>query len=293
MQKWKIGDVTVTKIVEIETCGGASWILPDATPEACRNIEWLKPEFMNEQGELKFSVHALVIEAGEKIIVVDTCVGNEKERLPYKDWHLLQTAFLEDFTKAGFDPSAVDYVLCTHLHVDHVGWNTMLVDGEWVPTFPNARYLIAKDEYDHFSRTDIAEFNQRVFNDSVAPVYSAGLMDLVETDHQVCEEVALIPTVGHTPGHVSIRIRSGAEQALITGDFVHHPCQMARLDWGSSADIDAAGADTTRRRVFDEYADTPTLIIGTHFAGATAGHIIRVDDAYRLKPWVEHEESID
>jgi len=181
MQKWRIGDVTITKIVELESCGGAAWILPDAVPEACRDISWLKPDFMDEMGELKFSVHALVIETRNQLIVVDTCVGNEKERMPYKDWHHLQTTFLADFTAAGFDPAAVDCVLCTHLHVDHVGWNTMLVDGKWVPTFPNARYLIAKDEYDYFKRTDIAEFNQRVFNDSVAPIFDAGLMDLVET----------------------------------------------------------------------------------------------------------------
>ncbi len=285
MQKWRIGDVTVTKIVEMETCGGASWILPDASPQACREISWLYPEFMDEEGELRFSIHALVIEAGDKTIVVDTCVGNEKERMPYKDWHQLQTAFLDDFAAAGFNLAGVDCVLCTHLHVDHVGWNTMLVDGEWVPTFPNARYLIAKDEFDHFSRTDIEEFNQRVFNDSVAPIARAGVMDLVETDYQVCDEVALVPTLGHTPGHVSIRIRSGGEQGLITGDFVHHPCQMARLDWGSAADLDAKRADATRRRVFAEYADTPTLIIGTHFAGATAGHIVRDGDVYRLQPY--------
>jgi glyoxylase-like metal-dependent hydrolase (beta-lactamase superfamily II) len=166
-----------------------------------------------------------------------------------------------------------------------VGWNTMLVDGKWVPTFPNARYLIAKDEYDYFKRTDIAEFNQRVFNDSVAPIFNAGLMDLVETDHHVCNEVSLVPTLGHTPGHVSIQISSQSAQGLITGDFVHHPCQMARLDWGSTADLDADAADDTRRRVFADCAETPTLVIGTHFAGATAGHIVCDGDAYRLIPF--------
>ena len=283
MRKWQIGEVTVTKIVEMETTGGASWILPDASPAECRDIEWLKPNFMDEEGELKFSVHALVVQTPSCTIVVDTCVGNDKERKPFRDWHQLQTSFLEDFAGAGFDRDTVDHVLCTHLHVDHVGWNTMWVDGVWVPTFSNASYLVAQDEYDHFSRTDIEEINQRVFNDSVAPVYAAGLMQLVATDHQVCPEVDLVPTLGHTPGHVSVRIRSGGEQALITGDFVHHPCQMARLDWGSSADLDAAAADATRRRVFAEYAETPTLIIGTHFAGVTAGHIVRDGDAYRLQ----------
>ena len=110
-------------------------------------------------------------------------------------------------------------------------------------------------------------------------------MDLVETDHRVCSEVALVPTLGHTPGHVSIQINSRSEQGLITGDFVHHPCQMARLEWGSTADVDAGKADETRRRVFADYAETPTLIIGTHFAGATAGHIVCDGNAYRLIPF--------
>ncbi|MFT4823344.1 MAG: glyoxylase-like metal-dependent hydrolase (beta-lactamase superfamily II) [Halioglobus sp.] len=282
MQKWQVGDVTITKIVEMETVGGAAWILPDALPEVVRDIDWLKPDFMTEEGELKFSVHALVIDVPGRRIVVDTCVGNEKERMPYRDWHMLQTTFLTDFRAAGFEPESVDNVLCTHLHVDHVGWNTMLVDGEWLPTFPSARYLIARDEFKYWQQQSDVKIQQSVFADSVAPVFEAGLMDLVDTDHQICSEVDLVPTLGHTPGHVSVRIRSKGEQAIITGDFVHHPCQMARLDWGSAADLDGAEADATRRRVFESYADTPTLIIGTHFAGATAGTIVRDGDAYRL-----------
>jgi glyoxylase-like metal-dependent hydrolase (beta-lactamase superfamily II) len=282
MRKWQIGDVTITKIVEMETVGGAQWILPDAAPEAVRDIQWLIPEFMDEQGQLKFSVHALVIETPERRIVVDTCVGNEKERMPYRDWHQLQTSFLSDFEDAGFARDSIDNVLCTHLHVDHVGWNTMLVDGAWVPTFPNARYLLARDEFEYWRGAKDEAFQQTVFADSVAPVYEAGLVDLVDTDHHICDEVDLVPTLGHTPGHVSIRIRSRGEQALITGDFIHHPCQMARLGWGSSADVDAAAADATRRRVFAELAGTPTLVIGTHFAGCTAGRIVRDGDAYRL-----------
>ncbi len=283
MRKWQVGDVTITKIVEMETVGGAAWILPDALPEAVRGIEWLKPNFMDDDGELKFSVHALVIDTPDRRIVVDTCVGNEKERMPYRDWHQLQTSFLQDFIAGGFSRSSVDNVLCTHLHVDHVGWNTMLVDGEWVPTFPEARYLIARDEYEYWRDQGETKIQQTVFADSVAPVFAAGLMDLVECDHQICAEVDLVPTLGHTPGHVSVRIRSGGEQALITGDFIHHPCQMAQLDWGSAADLNSVEADATRRRVFAEYADSPTLIIGTHFAGCTAGRIVRDGNAYRLQ----------
>ena len=283
MRKWQVGDVTVTKIVELETIGGASWILPDATPEAVRDMEWLKPEFMDDEGELKFSVHALVVEAPGQRIVVDTCVGNEKKRMPYRDWHLLQTSFLADFSAAGFDPDSIDKVLCTHLHVDHVGWNTMLVDGKWVPTFPRARYLLARDEFEFWRDQDGQELQRQVFADSVAPVFEAGLVDLVDTDHSICDEVDLVPTLGHTPGHVSVRIRSRGQQALITGDFIHHPCQMARPDWGSAADLDSAAANATRRRVFDECAGTPTLVIGTHFAGATAGRVVRDGNAYRLE----------
>lgn len=283
MRKWQVGDVTVTKIVELESVGDATWILPDAVPEAVREIEWLKPEFMDEAGELKFSIHALVIDTPEHRLLVDTCVGNEKERIPYSDWHQLQTSFLEDFEAAGFTRDSVDTVLCTHLHADHVGWNTVLEQDHWVPTFMQARYLIARDEFEFWRDQKKMELQRIVFADSVQPVLDAGLLDLVDTDHRICEEVDLVPTLGHTVGHVSVRIRSQGEQALITGDFVHHPCQMARPGWGSSADQDVAAADATRRRVFEEHAGTPTLIIGTHFAGATAGRIVRHGDAYRLE----------
>jgi glyoxylase-like metal-dependent hydrolase (beta-lactamase superfamily II) len=280
-QRWTIGDVTVTRVVEMETESGGEWILPDARPEAVQAIDWLVPQFANAEGKLRFSIHALVVETPSLTIVVDTCVGNDKERMPYRLWHQLQTDFLQDFAAAGFDRERVDVVLCTHLHVDHVGWNTMRVDDSWVPTFLNARYLMARDEYEHWSKDD-EEFQQTIMGDSVVPVFEAGLVDLVDTTHQVCEEVDLVPTLGHTPGHVSVRIRSGGEQALITGDFVHHPCQMARLHWASSADVDQAEAEATRRRVFAQHADTPTLIIGTHFAGPTAGRVVRDGEAYRL-----------
>ena len=280
-QSWKIGDVTVTKVVEMETVGGGEWILPDAKPEAVQEIDWLVPQFADEQGKLRFSIHALVVETPRLTIVVDTCVGNDKERMPYRLWHQLQNDFLGDLAAAGFDRMKVDVVLCTHLHVDHVGWNTMLVEDTWVPTFPNARYLLAREEFEHWANDD-EEFQQTVMSDSVLPVFDAGLVELVDTNHRVCEEVDLVPTLGHTPGHVSVRIRSGGAQALVTGDFVHHPCQMARLHWASSADSDKAEAEATRRRVFAEHADTPTLIIGTHFAGATAGTVVRDGDAYRL-----------
>ena len=281
MQSWRIGDVRVTKVVEMEVAGGTEFILPQATPDAVRDMQWMRPHFMDDRGRLIMSVHALLVETPAMRIVVDTCIGNDKpRRIP--GWNILQKPFLRDMQQAGYPPASIDAVLCTHLHVDHVGWNTMWNGERWVPTFPSARYLMAASEFEYWRAQEEDAEQRTVFADSVAPVFDAGLVDLVETDHALCDEVSLLPTPGHTPAHCSVLIRSRGEHALITGDFAHHPCQMARLDWSSTADHDAKAAARTRRSVFERFADTPTLIIGTHFAGATAGHLLRDGDAYRL-----------
>ena len=141
-------------------------------------------------------------------------------------------------TAAGFPPDSIDMVLCTHLHVDHVGWNTRLVDGQWVPTFANARYVFGKTEYEHWRDHSDAPDKPAVFNDSVKPIIDAGKADLVASDARLCDEITLIPTPGHSPGHMSVHIQSDGEEALLTGDVAHHPCQMAHLDWSSTADSD-------------------------------------------------------
>ena len=280
--KWRIGEVTVTKLVELEVTGGSRFILPQATYEEILPIAWLQPDFADERGRLKMSIHALVVEAPSRRIIVDTCLGNDKENRRIPTWNKLQTSFLADLAAAGYARETIDTVVCTHLHVDHVGWNTMLVDGRWVPTFPKARYLMGRVEYAHWTsqleREDIAA----VLADSVTPVRDGGLVDLVETDHRVCDEISLVPTAGHTPGHVSVRIASCGEEALITGDFMHHPCQIARPEWSSTADSDPLLARRTREQMLTRLAGTPTLVIGTHFAGRTAGHVVRDGDVFRL-----------
>ena len=281
MLRWNIGDVTVTKVVEIEATGGSRFILPDATPEAVSPHRWLHPHFMDERGRLRMSVHALVVETPTRRILVDTCIGNDKER-SIPAWSGLQGPFLRDLEAAGCPRASIDTVLCTHLHVDHVGWNTVRQDGRWVPTFPAARYLIGRTEFAHW-RNERGHDHAAAFVDSVQPVFDAGLVDLVETGHRLCEEVTLVPTVGHTPGHASVRIVSRGEEALITGDFLHHPCQMARLDWASSADHDPDAARRTRGEVLARLAGTRTLLIGTHFATPTAGRVVRDGDAFRLE----------
>jgi glyoxylase-like metal-dependent hydrolase (beta-lactamase superfamily II) len=283
MQSWRIGDVTVTKIVELEAVGGSKFLLPQATKEVCQGFRWMFPHFMDEEGRLKMSVHALVVQTPTKRIIVDTCLGNDKQGRGVPGWNNLQGPFLRDLAAAGFPRESIDIVMCTHLHVDHVGWNTMLVDGKWVPTFPNARYLMARTEFEYWQSRREKPEEVAIFEDSVRPVFEAGLVDLVDTDHRICDEVKLVPTVGHTPGHCSVAITSGGRDALITGDFVHHPCQMAMPAWAATVDYDSEQSTRTRKEVFGRLADTSTLVIGTHFAGPTAGHLKKDGDAFRLE----------
>src|SRR5690348_16810303 len=249
VMKWRVGEVTITKIVELEAAGGSRFILPQATREAVRDIPWLYPHFADDEGRLKMSVHALVVETPGRRLVIDTCIGNDKQNRAVPWWNGMQGRFLEDLAAAGFPRESIDTVLCTHLHVDHVGWNTMLVDGKWRPTFPRARYLMGRVEFAHWQAQHDRDDRAAVFADSVAPIADAGLADLVETDHRICDEVSLVPTLGHTPGHVSVHIRSEGEEALITGDFMHHPCQIARPHWSSTADSDPDEAHRTRLRM--------------------------------------------
>jgi glyoxylase-like metal-dependent hydrolase (beta-lactamase superfamily II) len=280
--QWRIGDATITKVVELEATGGSRFILPDATRDAVLGIDWLHPHFMDADGRLIMSIHALIVETPDRRIIVDTCLGNDKQRA-IPGWHMRTGPFLDDLAGAGYPRESIDTVLCTHLHVDHVGWNTILVDGKWVPTFPNARYLIGRQEFDHWKGHGPANTRgDDPFSDSVKPVFDAGLVDFVESDHGICPEIRLEPTPGHTPGHVSVRISSKGEEALITGDVMHHPCQMAHPEWASAADSDADQARATRQALLDRCADAPLLVIGTHFAGPTAGHVVRDGRVYRF-----------
>ncbi len=281
MNDWQIGNVKITRVIEMEVAGGTKFILPQATPEKVLKMPWLIPHFVNPEGKLVMSIHALVVETPNHKMIVDTCIGNNKKRnIP--TWTNLQLPFLEDLKEAGYGRKDIDTVMCTHLHVDHVGWNTMLIEDKWLPTFPNARYLIGREEYEYWDKAEPGELNGGVMDDSVRPIFEAGLADLVEMDHQVCDEVRFEPTTGHTPGHVSIHISSEGEEALITGDCIHHPCQIEQIDWASSADFDQQASTATRRHLMETYADKKILIIGTHFATPTAGYLKSKGGSYWL-----------
>ena len=276
---WRIGNVKITKVVELETVGHTRFILPLAGRDEIRALPWLIPHFATGEGQLKMSIHSLVIQTPTRRIVVDTGLGNDKQDRTIPAWNNRQGRFLDDLARAGFPPDSIDTVLCTHLHVDHVGWNTRLEGGRWVPTFEKARYLFGASEYAYWRDHSVEPGKAAIFADSVAPIVAAGQADLVASDARICEEITLIPTPGHSPGHVSLHIRSEGEEGLLTGDVAHHPCQMAHLDWSSTADSDPDQSAATRRELFSRFADRPVLVIGGHF---DAGHIQRDGDAFKF-----------
>ena len=281
MQHWQIGDVKITRIIEQEdTSMRPEVMVVEATPENVLPIEWLRPHFIDAKGNLISSIFSLLVETGDKKLVIDTCVGNDKQRgVPM--WNQRQTTFLEDMADAGFPRESVDFVACTHLHQDHVGWNTALVDGEWIPTFPNARYLFSEKDWTWLDQQEIT-FLGDYCGDSVRPIFTAGLADLFTPPHNITDEVWLDSTPGHSPGHVSVRISSKGEHAVVTGDLIHHPCQMARPHWHSPFDFDTEQALQTRAEFLEQFGDEPVLVIGSHFATPTAGHIVRDGDVYRF-----------
>lgn len=279
VQRWTIGDVVVTKVVESEHLVPLSGLLPAATVDALApHVGWLSPHFIDAGGAAALSIHSFVIESEGLRIVVDTCVGDRS--VHGIDGLRGDPAFLDRLEAAGFPPDSIDVVCCTHLHFDHVGWNTRSVGDSWVPTFPNARYLFCRAEYDGW-QAESSPFAPNL-PDTVVPIIDAGLADLIDPDHRVTGSVRFVPTPGHSPGHMSVLIESGGHRALITGDMAHHPVQWAEPGWGFVGDWDASMAIDSRRRIADEHGDDGTVVLGTHYATPTAGHIVRVGDGWRF-----------
>jgi glyoxylase-like metal-dependent hydrolase (beta-lactamase superfamily II) len=272
---WKVGDVTITRIPEVMSELLLGELLPAATPESVApHRSWLEPHFLNADGRFAISIHGLVVDTGELRILVDTCLGPHAIS-GYDDLKDGAEDFLAGLAEEGYPRETIDVVLCTHLHFDHVGWNVMREGDRVVPAFPNARYLFARAEWEHWSTRTGAETYTPTIDVAVRPIVEAGLADFVESDHKLCDSVRLVPTAGHTPGHVSVEIASQGERALITGDMTHHPVQWAEPDWTMAADSDPGAAAATRRRIATSLADEPVLVIGTHYAPPCAGHLVR------------------
>jgi len=284
IRHWKIGDVEVVRIVELFELQGLNEILfRSCSHDMVKSHEWLVPNYAAPDGAIKVNYQAFALRIGDRRIMVDTCIGNDKHRQA-PIFHHIQTTFLDDLAHAGFPAASIDTVLCTHLHLDHVGWNTQLEAGKWVPTFPNARYLFNRVEWD-FINGLVGKEHAEVDHlpDSLQPVYDAGLVDFVATDHQVAPGVWLEPTPGHTPGHVSVCIESQGRRAVITGDIMHHPVQCAEPDMKTNFCNDHEQAIRTRRGFLERYQDRGAYVIGSHFCDPTGGWIVRDGKAWRFQ----------
>jgi len=284
MKTWKIGNVEVTRIVEVNNhTDPLDFLLQGGSPELMKKYDWMFPYFATPEGDMMISFQCFVVKAGDRRIMIDTCIGNDRWR-EYDIFNGMNTSFLQDLERAGVPPETVDTVLCTHLHFDHVGWNTHKVDDKWVPTFPNARYLFSRREWDHWKDVprDGGVLSQHLV-DAIQPIFDAGLVELIDPDHRISDEIRLFPTPGHTPGHVSVHISSQGKDAVITGDLMHSPIQMAEPDLPGNFDMDPEMGSKTRRKFLETYENRKALIIGSHFCDPTVGWIIAGERNWRFE----------
>lgn len=282
---WTVGNIKVTRIVENgHSEMPANGILQDMPDGPLLEYDWLRPHFITETGGLILSFHSFVIEAAGKTIVVDTCLGNDREQM-HPMLSYMQTPYYDNFLASGIDPNDVDIVFCTHLHLDHVGWNTRLVDGKWVPTFPNARYLFDGKELDGLQKLHATGHPHAMhYAAGIAPILEAGLADFIDTNGYVlCEGISLIPTPGHTVSHACVLLESGGQKAVITGDLIHSPAQCAIPDHIVEPDEDKVQGAKSRRKFMEQFADCHTCILGTHFPEPTAGWIVSDGDAWKFR----------
>jgi len=287
MQITRIGDFEVRRITEFEGPFIAPEVFfPDFDPDVLRaNHDMTGPRLIDPlTGKLIFSFHSFVVKTGRHTILIDSCIGNNKERPTRPQFHRLQSPFLADLAHAGVKPEDIDFVMCTHLHWDHVGWNTRLDNGRWVPTFPNARYIMARREFEHWQgvqQRGEESPHRLAFEDSVLPVVRTGQSVLVDDDYALEDGLWFESAPGHTPGNVVIHARSRDDRAVFLGDVLHHQLQLMAPEWSTLACTDPKLSRSTRMRLVEEYAERGTRLLPGHFPSPTAGHIVRHGSAYR------------
>ena len=285
-QSLQIGDLRIDNIVEGEgSLRPALELLRGLTPEVLEaNRAWLEPHGLDDAGNVRVIFQSWLVRTPHHTILIDTCAGNEKPRPNFPMFHMQTgTRFMDGLAAAGVAPEQVDFVLCSHLHVDHVGWNTRLQNGRWVPTFPNARYVFDRTEYAYWQGEN-AKAENPVFVDSVLPVVEAGRAELVESEHGIGDHVRLLPTPGHTPGHVSIALGSGRTEAVYSGDIIHWPLQARYPEMSMNFDADPDLSARTRRKFLELFAETGTVCCFNHFAFNSVGRVKRWGDGFRCEP---------
>ena len=289
----RIGEIEIHRVLEMVMPFDRRTFFPNTSDEAWAPYRsWLEPDALDPQSDsLLFPMQSYVVRTAHHTVLIDTCVGNHKERPKRPSWHLkTDDTYLRGLAALGIAPEEIDYVFCTHLHADHVGWNTRLENGRWVPTFPNARYIFSKREFETWRDVGHSNFARTPLEDSVLPIVAADRAQLVANDFALDDQIRLEPTPGHTPDHVAIAIGAGAQSAVMSGDLMHSPVQCLHPEWVPWPDWDAALASRTRRAFLERYCDTPTLVCTAHFPLPSAGRVVRAGNAFRFvyddQPWL-------
>jgi glyoxylase-like metal-dependent hydrolase (beta-lactamase superfamily II) len=282
----ELGEVTISRVVEVDRSSlPTTAMLPDSTADAIvRHHHWLKPHFWDDRiGDLGARIQSYLVRTPEHTILVDTCFGNDKERPGFPAGHRRQGRYLEDLRAAGAAPEDIDLVVCTHLHIDHVGWNTQRVDGRWVPTFPKATYVFVGEEWEFWKRE-----NQRgaepygCVADSVVPIVDAGRARIVDSDDTLGTYLHFEASRGHTPGHTCLRLRTSGGEAIFSGDIMHRTVQVAEPGWSSIFCYDGEQATRTRQEFVERHADSGVLVLAAHFP--VPGYIVREGGGHRFQP---------
>ncbi len=285
--RFEVGGVTIDRIIEMEQpYVDAHAFFPKLTPELlAENRAWLEPAALDPAtGHLVLCFQSYVVRTPHHTVLIDSCIGNHKERTGRPLWHQkTDDTYMRALAAAGLSGDDIDVVMCTHLHLDHVGWNTRLDNGRWVPTFPKARYLFSAQEYAYWAE-EHAKAPSECFADSVLPIVEAKRAELVRSDLGLDDHLTLLPTPGHTPDHFAVLLGRGGHDAVVTGDLIHSPLQMRYPELASRPDYDPAQAGRTRRSFLERYCDAETLCCTAHFPSPSVGHITRWGDGFRFKP---------
>ena len=281
-----LGGIEWRRIVESEEPDfDVFFLLPDANEESLApHRGWLEPRFLDPASDkLVMAMQSYLLRTRHHTVLVDACVGNDKERRFHAPWaHRRSTRWLDNLAAAGLAPENIDFVMCTHLHADHVGWNTRLAGGRWVPTFPNARYVFARTEYEHWIALNEGgkKYSDGCIDDSVLPVVEAGQAEIVADDYEFDDDIRFAPTPGHTPGHVAIELESQGARAVLSGDVCHTPLQCREPGWSAIGCSDRAQSAATRRAFLERHADTDTLVMTAHFPAPSVGFVRARGDAF-------------
>jgi glyoxylase-like metal-dependent hydrolase (beta-lactamase superfamily II) len=273
MKKLTVGKLDIYPLMELEAGELIQSIIKNASQENLKQMMWLQPEFVDADGNAKAVVQCFLIHDENDWILIDACNGNNKERRDMSAWSHLKTDFLGQLHNIGITQKDVTIVVCTHLHTDHVGWLTHYQDS-WMPTFPNAKHIIVKEEFDYWkTKPDIEiDDDKDAFDDSVMPVVNAGLASFVDKEYSVNSHLKLVPTPGHTPSHVCVLINSEGNVAIIGGDLFHHPCQITYPNWSSEGVFSKEQEINSRGIIIEKITDKNILFMGSHFTCAGYAH---------------------